>query len=149
MKLHMVIYAFWASYWLSEGNACGSLICHLWGKPLIAHLRDMTDVLHFRESKLDSVHFSVAFSLTLRKPRREETTARSASFIRWCQGKKNYHRHRQFTNISCPTAKTCWYYNDSLGVGCRCRHGACILKPTILRRSFRTPCRWQAPSNKE
>lgn len=39
MKLHIVIYTFWTSYWLSEGNACGSLICHFWAMPLISHLR--------------------------------------------------------------------------------------------------------------
>lgn len=43
---------------------------------LISYLRKTTDTQLLTESKLERVRFSVAFSLTLRKPRGEQTTVR-------------------------------------------------------------------------
>lgn len=70
--------------------------------PISERLQD-TQLLS--ESKLERVRFSVAFSLTLRKPRGEQTTVR-LSFARQCQRKKELLcQHWQCTNESQPTAK--------------------------------------------
>lgn len=51
VRPHMVMHTSWASYWLREGGACGSVTCHLRGLPLIS-LRKTNDTRLPSDSKL-------------------------------------------------------------------------------------------------
>lgn len=137
MKLHIVIYTLWAGYWPSEGDACGSLICHLRGMPLISHLRKTNDTPLRSESKLKKgfvFFFLVAFSLTLRKPR-EQTTVRSDSSTRQCLWRKNYYAdtgNLQMTLTPPPESlgvMTAWVTHWD-------RHSTRIFKPRILSHGW-------------
>lgn len=120
MKLHTVIYTSWASYWLQEGNACGSLICHLRGNPLRAHLRESADTPLLKRSKLDRVRFPAASS-----PNPTETTGRTNHSEIWLLHermpmKKEWCRHWQFTNKTHAPANACLCltaWESYIGVG--------------------------------
>lgn len=79
----------WASYWLHDGNACGS------DSPPSGHasyIPSLKDEWHSTPEWLRTtsrVSASAAFSPTLRKPR-AQTTVRPDSGTRQCQWKQNY-----------------------------------------------------------
>lgn len=132
MKLHIVIYKFWASYWLSEGSACGSLICHSQGMPLTSHLQKTKDTPRLSESKPKKRFVFLCSILPNTTETTRRTHHRSDSFTRQCQWEKKLRcRHWKFTNDSHTTAQVLLCY-DCLRVTHRYRHGTHIFKPRTL-----------------